>query len=58
MFFLIYVKEKFVGPVNILQDQLILGVTGPTDQGMTLTFVTTDNWSWCSFSDETMQQSV
>ena len=32
MFFLvyIYVKEKIVGPLKILQDQYILGVTGPT----------------------------
>ena len=25
------VKEKIVGPEKTLQDQLILGVTGPTD---------------------------
>ena len=31
-FFLIffYIKEKFVGPIKMLQDQYILGVTGPT----------------------------
>ena len=27
--FSFYIKEKFVGPVKILQDQQILGVTGP-----------------------------
>ena len=30
MFFSFYIREKFVGPVKILQDQEILGVTGPT----------------------------
>ena len=30
MFFSFYIKEKLVGPVKILQDQKILGVTGPT----------------------------
>ena len=30
VFFSIYIKEKNVGPVKNLQDQLILGVTGPT----------------------------
>ena len=25
-----YIKERFVGPVKFLQDQWILGVTGPT----------------------------
>ena len=29
-FFSFDVKEKFVGPVKNLQDQWILGVTGPT----------------------------
>ena len=28
-FFSFYIKEIFVGPVNILQAQWILGVTGP-----------------------------
>ena len=30
MFFSFYIKEKLVGPVKVLQDQFILGVTGPT----------------------------
>ena len=30
MFFLVMVKKKNVGLVNILQDQYMLGVTGPT----------------------------
>ena len=30
MFFSFYIKEISVGPVIILQDQYILGVTGPT----------------------------
>ena len=29
-FYAFYVKEKNVGPVKILQDQQMLGVTGPT----------------------------
>ena len=29
MFVSFYYKEKFVGPVKLLQDQKILGVTGP-----------------------------
>ena len=30
MFFFLFIKEKFVGPVKILHDQQILGDTGPT----------------------------
>ena len=30
MFFSCYIKEKFVGPVKLLRDQKILGVTGST----------------------------
>ena len=30
MFFLVYVKAKNVGPAKSLQDQQMLGVTGPT----------------------------
>ena len=29
MFFSFYIKEKFVGPVKILQDEKILSVIGP-----------------------------
>ena len=30
MFFLVMLKKNNVGPVNFLQDQQMLGVTGPT----------------------------
>ena len=41
-----YVKEKIVGPVEILQDQYILGVNGPT--GPVTFWVSIEAWTGLS----------